>query len=140
MPNSSREQGTGSVHELVFDERQPVPSVHSFIFRTVLVSPSLRLCFPIDAKAKFYRCQSEGKANIYRTSIEDLSNIYRTSIEDLSNIYRTSIGVRGTGSIDPQQMLILWTLLIEDTGTGQCPDCFEIFEMIFLPIPVSRWS
>ena len=31
-----------------------------------------------------------------------------------------------------------------DTGTGQCPDCFkivfEIFEMIFLPIPVSRWS
>ena len=105
---TDNEQGTGSVHELVFDERQPVPSVHSFIFRTVLVSPSLRLCFPIDAKAKFYRCQSEGKAKFYRTSIEHLSKTYRTSIEDLSNIY----GVRGTGSIDPQQMLILWTLLI----------------------------
>ena len=30
------------------------------------------------------------------------------------------------------------------TRTGHCPDCFkivfEIFEMIFLPIPVSRWS
>ena len=76
------EQGTGSVHELVFDERQPVPSVHSLIFRTVLVSPSLRLCFPIDAKAKFYRCQSEGKAKFYRTSIEHLSNIYRRPIEE----------------------------------------------------------
>ena len=78
----TNEQGTGSVHELVFDERQPVPSVHSLIFRTVLVSPSLRLCFPIDAKAKFYRCQSEGKAKFYRTSIEDLSNIYRRPIEE----------------------------------------------------------
>ena len=74
---TDNEQGTGSVHELVFDERQPVPSVHSLIFCTVLVSASLRLCFPIDAKAKFYRCQSEGKAKFYRTSIEDLSKTYR---------------------------------------------------------------
>ena len=66
-------------------------SLHSLIFRTVLVPPSLRLCFPIDAKAKFYRCQSEGKAKFYRTSIEGPSKTYRTSIEDLSNIYRTSI-------------------------------------------------
>ena len=33
---------------------------------------------------------------------------------------------------------------LKDRGTGHCPDCFkivfEIFEMIFLPIPVSRWS
>ena len=78
-------------------------SLHSLIFRTVLVSPSLRLCFPIDAKAKFYRCQSEGKAKFYRTSIEDLSNIYRRPIEDLSKTYRTSIedlskkGWRGSG-------------------------------------------
>ena len=57
-------------------------SLHSLIFRTVLVSPSLRLCFPIDAKAKFYRCQSEGKAKFYRTSIKDLSNTYRRPIED----------------------------------------------------------
>ena len=48
-------------------------SLHSLIFRTVLVSPSLRLCFPIDVKAKVKRCQSEGKAKFYRTSIEDLS-------------------------------------------------------------------
>ena len=31
-----------------------------------------------------------------------------------------------------------------DRGTGHCPGwfkiVFEIFEMIFLPIPVSRWS
>lgn len=31
-----------------------------------------------------------------------------------------------------------------DRGTGQCPGwfkiVFEIFEMVFLPIPVSRWS
>ena len=87
------EQGTGSVHELVFDERQPVPSVHSLIFRTVLVSPSLRLCFPIDAKAKFYRCQSEGKAKFYRTSIEDLSNIYRRPIEE--GVKREQRGSRG---------------------------------------------
>ena len=66
-------------------------SLHSLLFRIVLVSPSLRLCFPIDAKAKFYRCQSEGKAKFYRTSIEDLSNIYRTSIEDLSKTYRRPI-------------------------------------------------
>ena len=63
-------------------------SLHSLIFRTVLVSPSLRLCFPIDAKAKFYRCQSEGKAKFYRSSIEDLSKTYRRSIEDLSKTYR----------------------------------------------------
>ena len=39
---------------------------------------------------------------------------------------------------------IAYRLEIKDRGTGQCPDCFtivfEIFEMIFLPIPVSRWS
>ena len=63
-------------------------SLHSLIFRTVLVSPSLRLCFPIDVKAKVKRCQSEGKAKFYRTSIEDLSNIYRRPIEHLSKTYR----------------------------------------------------
>ena len=42
-------------------------SLHSLIFRTVLVSPSLRLCFPIDSKAKFYRCQSEVKAKVKRS-------------------------------------------------------------------------
>ena len=60
-------------------------------YRIVLVLPSLSLCFPIDAKAKFYRSQSEVLSNIYRTSIEDLSKTYRRPIEDLSNIYRTSI-------------------------------------------------
>lgn len=39
---------------------------------------------------------------------------------------------------------IAYRLEIKDRGTGQCPDCFtivfEIFEMIFLPIHVSRWS
>ena len=79
---TDNEQGTGSVHELVFDERQPVPSVHSLIFCTVLVSASLRLCFPIDAKAKFYR-----------TSIEDLSNIYRRPIEE--GVKRERRGSRG---------------------------------------------
>ena len=59
--------------------------------RNVFVSPSLLLCFPFDAKAKFYRRESEVLSNIYRTSIEHLSKTYRTSIEDLSNIYRRSI-------------------------------------------------
>ena len=63
-------------------------SLHSLIFRTVLVSPSLRLCFPIDAKAKFYRCQSEGKAKVKRSSIEHLSKTYRRPIEHLSKTYR----------------------------------------------------
>ena len=31
----------------------------------------------IDAKAKFYRSQSEGKAKVKRSSIEDLSKTYR---------------------------------------------------------------
>ena len=39
---------------------------------------------------------------------------------------------------------IAYRLEIKDRGTGQCPDCFtivfEIVEMIFVPIPVSRWS
>ena len=85
-------RGTGSVHELVFDERQPVPSVHSLIFRTVLVSPSLRLCFPIDVKAKVKRSSIEVLSKTYRTSIDDLSNIYRRPIEDLSKK-----GWRGSG-------------------------------------------
>ena len=39
---------------------------HSLLLRIILFSPSLRLCFPFDDKAKFYR-----------TSIEDLSKTYR---------------------------------------------------------------
>ena len=56
--------------------------------RNVFISPSLRLCFPIDIKAKFYRRQSEHLSNIYRRPIEHLSKIYRRPIEDLSKTYR----------------------------------------------------
>ena len=52
--------------------------------RNVFVLPSLRLSFPIDTKAKFYRRQSEVLSKIYRTPIEHLSNTYRRPIEDLS--------------------------------------------------------
>ena len=64
-------------------------SLHSLIFRTVLDSPSLVLCFTIDAKSKFYRCQSEGKAKVKRRSIEELSKNYRRAIEELSKSYRS---------------------------------------------------
>ena len=46
---------------------------HSLLLRIILFSPSLRLCFPFDDKAKFYRRQSEVLSKTYRTSIEDLS-------------------------------------------------------------------
>ena len=59
--------------------------LHSLLFLIVLVQPSLLLCFPFDAKAKFYRRESEVLSNIYRRPIEDLSKIYRRPIEDLSN-------------------------------------------------------
>ena len=52
-------------------------SLHSLIFRIVLVSPSLCLRFI-----------SEDKAKVKRSSIEDLSNIYRRPIEHLSKTYR----------------------------------------------------
>ena len=55
---------------------------HSLLLRIILFSPSLRLCFPFDDKAKFYRRQSEVLSKTYRTSIEHLSKTYRTPIED----------------------------------------------------------
>ena len=59
--------------------------LHSLLFLIVLVQPSLLLCFPFDAKAKFYRRESEVLSNIYRRPIEHLSKTYRRPIEDLSN-------------------------------------------------------
>ena len=51
-------------------------------YRIVLVLPSLSLCFPIDAKAKFYRSSIEHLSKIYRRPIEDLSKTYRRPIEE----------------------------------------------------------
>ena len=65
--------------------------LHSLLFLIVLVQPSLLLCFPFDAKAKFYRRESEVLSKRKRSSIEHLSKTYRRSIEDLSKTYRRSI-------------------------------------------------
>ena len=55
---------------------------HSLLLRIILFSPSLRLCFPFDDKAKFYRRQSEVLSKTYRTPIEHLSKFYRRPIEE----------------------------------------------------------
>ena len=83
--------------------------LHSLLFLSVLVQPSLLLCFPFDAKAKFYRRESEVLSNIYRRPIEHLSKTYRTSIEDLSKTYRISI---------------------EDLSKRACVNCFIHLHMV----------
>ena len=65
--------------------------LHSLLFLIVLVQPSLLLCFPFDAKAKFYRRESEVLSNIYRRPIEHLSN--RACGNFLMPLYLQSLSV-----------------------------------------------